>query len=75
MGRANGKTPSGRIPGGRSPDAPDPHRICWAGVGLIRGADRASQTAYLDNFIAFWYRMGYDFVRFERGMGIPDEQA
>jgi uroporphyrinogen decarboxylase len=33
------------------------------------GPDRASQAAYLDNFIEFWYRMGYDFVRFERGMG------
>jgi uroporphyrinogen decarboxylase len=35
------------------------------------GADRAAQTAYLDNFIAFWYRMGYDFVRFERSLGFP----
>ena len=33
------------------------------------GDDRASQRAYLDNFIEFWYRMGYDFVRFERGLG------
>jgi uroporphyrinogen decarboxylase len=33
------------------------------------GSDRASQAAYLDNFIQFWYRLGYDFVRFERGMG------
>jgi len=31
--------------------------------------DRDSQRAYLDNFIEFWYRMGYDFVRFERGLG------
>jgi uroporphyrinogen decarboxylase len=23
----------------------------------------------MDNFIAFWHRMGYDFVRFERGLG------
>jgi len=29
------------------------------------GTDRESQKAYLDNFIEFWYRMGYDFVRFE----------
>ena len=28
------------------------------------GADRESQRAYLDNFIEFWYRLGYDFVRF-----------
>jgi len=33
--------------------------------------DRPAQTAYLDNFIQFWYRMGYDFVRFERGLGFP----
>jgi uroporphyrinogen decarboxylase len=33
------------------------------------GSDRASQAAYLDNFIQFWYHMGYDFVRFERGLG------
>jgi uroporphyrinogen decarboxylase len=33
------------------------------------GGDRASQSAYLDNFIEFWYRMGYDFVRFEQGLG------
>lgn len=32
-------------------------------------ADRELQKAALDNFIQFWYRMGYDFVRFERGMG------
>ena len=31
--------------------------------------DRQSLTAFLDNFIAFWYRMGYDFVRFEQDMG------
>ncbi|MDI6784889.1 MAG: uroporphyrinogen decarboxylase family protein [bacterium] len=29
---------------------------------------RDSQKAYLDNFIQFWYRFGYDFVRFERGL-------
>ncbi len=32
------------------------------------GDDRESQRAYLDNFIAFWHRMGYDFVRFEQGL-------
>ncbi|HEY9075733.1 MAG TPA: uroporphyrinogen decarboxylase family protein [Anaerolineaceae bacterium] len=26
---------------------------------------------YLDNFIQFWYRLGYDFVRFERSMDFP----
>ena len=27
--------------------------------------DRASQAAYWDLFVDFWYRMGYDFVRLE----------
>jgi len=36
--------------------------------------DRASQAAYWDNFIAFWYRLGYDFVRFEVGLGFPTRQ-
>jgi uroporphyrinogen decarboxylase len=31
-------------------------------------ADRAARTAWLDNFIAFWYRLGYDFVRYEEAM-------
>ncbi len=35
------------------------------------GDDRESQEAYLDNFIQFWYRLGYDFVRFERSLGFP----
>jgi uroporphyrinogen decarboxylase len=33
--------------------------------------DRDSQKAYLDNFIEFWYRMGYDVVRFEVGLPFP----
>jgi uroporphyrinogen decarboxylase len=33
--------------------------------------DRDSQKAYLDNFIEFWYRMGYDFVRFEEALPFP----
>jgi len=32
---------------------------------------RESQMAYLDNFIEFWYRMGYDFVRFEAPLPFP----
>ena len=32
------------------------------------GTDRDSQRAYLDNFIEFWYRLGYDFVRFEQSL-------
>ena len=46
---------------------------------VMEGADRASQHAALDNFIQYWYRLGYDFVRFERGLpfdeikfGAPD---
>ena len=39
-----------------------------------RGEDRASQRAYLDNFIEFWYQMGYDFVRFEQGLGFPENK-
>jgi uroporphyrinogen decarboxylase len=35
------------------------------------GSDRASQKVYLDNFIDFWYRLGYDFVRFEQGLDLP----
>jgi uroporphyrinogen decarboxylase len=31
--------------------------------------DREAQQAYLDRFIDFWYRLGYDFVRFEQGLG------
>ncbi len=35
------------------------------------GSDRSTQKAYLDNFIQFWYRMGYDFVRYEQGFDLP----
>ncbi|NLF01895.1 MAG: hypothetical protein GX601_13060 [Anaerolineales bacterium] len=36
----------------------------------VRAAgDRESERGYLDNFIAFWQAMGYDFVRYERGLG------
>jgi uroporphyrinogen decarboxylase len=38
------------------------------------GPDRESQKAYLDNFIEFWYRMGYDFVRFEQIMPFPESK-
>jgi uroporphyrinogen decarboxylase len=31
--------------------------------------DRASQSAYLDNRIALWHHMGYDFIRVERNLG------
>lgn len=38
------------------------------------GTDRESQKAYLDNFIEFWYRMGYDFVRFEQSLPFPESK-
>ncbi len=38
------------------------------------GASRESQHRYLDNFIEFWLRMGYDFVRFEQGLPFPIKQ-
>jgi len=36
-----------------------------------RPGDRESQSAYLDNVIEFWYRMGYDFVRMELSLPFP----
>ena len=38
------------------------------------GTDRESQTKYLDNFIEFWYRMGYDFVRYEQSLPLPEHK-
>ena len=38
------------------------------------GPDRDSQKKYLDNFIAFWCRMGYDFVRFEQMLPFPESK-
>ncbi len=35
---------------------------------------RKSQRRSLDNFIEFWLRMGYDFVRFEQGLPFPIKQ-
>jgi uroporphyrinogen decarboxylase len=31
-------------------------------------AEREAQQRWLDSFIQFWYRLGYDFVRFERSL-------
>jgi len=36
--------------------------------------DRESQTAYWDNFIEFWYRMGYDFVRMELSLPFQENR-
>jgi len=33
--------------------------------------DRESQKRYLDNLIFFWYRMGYDMMRFESAPVYP----
>ena len=38
------------------------------------GNRREEQKAYLDNFIEFWYRMGYDFVRFEQSLPLPEHK-
>jgi uroporphyrinogen decarboxylase len=35
------------------------------------GQDRESQKKALDIAINFWYRMGYDFIRVERGFAFP----
>ncbi len=42
----------------------------WSGGG----PGRESQRRHLDNFIEFWLRMGYDFVRFEQGLPFPIKQ-
>jgi uroporphyrinogen decarboxylase len=34
--------------------------------------DRGAQKAYLDTFVEFWLRMGYDFVRFEQELGFQE---
>jgi len=38
-------------------------------------ADRESHETHLDNFIEFWYRMGYDFVRYEHGFGFAENRV
>jgi uroporphyrinogen decarboxylase len=40
----------------------------------VDGTDSDSQKRALDNFIAFWYHLGYDFVRFERGLPFAEQQ-
>jgi uroporphyrinogen decarboxylase len=37
-------------------------------------ADHKSKAAYLDNFVEFWYRLGYDFVRYEDEIGFTKKQ-
>jgi uroporphyrinogen decarboxylase len=36
------------------------------------GRDRREQEQYLDNAIAFWLGMGYDFVRYEQSLPLPE---
>lgn len=38
------------------------------------GPDPAQQKGYFDNFIEFWRRMGYDFVRFEAGLPFSEHR-
>ena len=35
-------------------------------------ADRSAQAAYLDTFIEFWLRMGYDVVRYEKALDFTE---
>lgn len=39
------------------------------------GPGRQELTAYLDNCIAFWTGMGYDFIRFEQSLPLPERQT
>jgi uroporphyrinogen decarboxylase len=39
------------------------------------GTRPVPSTGYLDNFIEFWYRMGYDFVRFELSLPFPERNT
>lgn len=39
----------------------------WVDYPADDVANRDQAKLYLDNFVDFFYRMGYDFVRFERG--------
>jgi uroporphyrinogen decarboxylase len=38
------------------------------------GTSREAMTAWLDNFIAFWHRLGYDVVRFEAGLPFAESK-
>jgi uroporphyrinogen decarboxylase len=37
----------------------------WGGESALIKSNREDVFCWYDNFIAFWYRMGYDFVRME----------
>lgn len=34
--------------------------------------DREDRVAYLDTMVKVWYRMGYDFVRYEESLPLPN---
>lgn len=36
--------------------------------------DGDQATAFYDNFVDFWYRMGYDFVRYEAALPLPSHR-
>lgn len=40
-----------------------------------RDSSRDRAAGYFDNFLAFWYRMGYDVVRFEASLPLPQRQT
>jgi len=42
---------------------------------IAPAAGRDRDTRYLDTTIEFWYRLGYDFVRFERGLAFPERHV
>lgn len=44
------------------------------GRSWVAPRDRESLKAYLDNLIEFWYRMGYDCVKFEQGLGFLEHR-
>lgn len=37
--------------------------------------DRESMAAYLDNYVAFWYHLGYDTLRYPVGMRFPSSRV
>lgn len=39
------------------------------------GPDPGSRRAWLENDIALWHRLGYDFVRFEMSLPFPENQV
>lgn len=42
---------------------------------ITGGNSRKQQEFYLDNYIQLWYRLGYDFVRFERSLSFDEKRV